>query len=123
MDLCFYFLPTEILLCCFVYAGDEVVSVSGISLKVPDATNANVKLCVSFGLNTISDGTVVVAHHQGDPRKLLRYNFTTNCTTAPPAGNYIVGVFTQSGSNVLREPATPPTLSVEIVSNSELVLF
>ena len=93
---------------------------SGISLEVPDAIDAKVKLCVSFGLNTISDGTVVLAHHQGDPRKLLRYNLnTTNCTTAPPAGDYIVGVFTQTRSNVLGEPATTPTLSVEIVPNSE----
>ena len=92
---------------------------SGISLEVPDVTNAKVKLCVSFGPNTISDGTVVLAHHQGDPRKLLRYNFTTNCTTAPPAGDYIVGVFTQTRRNVLTEPATTPTLSVDIVPNGE----
>lgn len=108
------------ILCCCVYTDDEVVSVNGRSLEVPNTTNAEVKLCVSFGTTTSTDGTVVLAHRQGDPKTLLAYNLnTTNCTTAPPAGEYIVGVFTQTRSNVLREPATTPTFSFSMIPNSE----
>ena len=105
------------------YADDEVVSVNGIFLEVPNVTNtitAKMKLCVSFGPNTSTDGTIVLAHHYGDPRKLLMYNLnTTNCTTAPPAGDYIVGVFTQTRGNDLKVPATSPTFSFHSVPNSE----
>ena len=111
---------TKILHECCVYADDEIVSVNGISLDVPDTVNAEVRLCVSFGPNTSTDGTVVVAHRQGDPKTLLAYNLTTtDCTTAPPAGNYIVGVFTQTRGNALRELATTPTFSFDFVSKSE----
>ena len=102
------------------YADDEVVSVNGTFLEVPNTTNAEVELCVSFGSSANTDGTVVLAHRQGDPRKLLRYTLNAiNCTTAPPAGDYIVGVFTQTRSNVLREPATTPTFSFSMIPNSE----
>ena len=89
---------------------------NGTFLQVSDIADTRVNLCVSFGSIANTDGAVVLAHHRDDPKKLLAYTLdaTTNCTnvTAPPAGEYIVGVFTQSDGSALREPATTFTVSV-----------
>ena len=82
---------------------------NGTLLQVPDILSTKVKLCVSFeGSNKI----VVLAHRYGDPEKLFAYVLnTTNCTTAPDAGYYIVVVFSQASGNVLKPTTTPPTIS------------
>ena len=100
------------------HTADEVVSVNGTFLEVPNVTNTELKLCVYFKSSNI-DGIVVLAHHTDDPEKLLAYFLNTTCATPPPPGGYIIGVFTQSRYNTLEEPATPLTISVHIVSISE----
>ena len=105
---------------CVACTADEVLSVNGISMEVPNIGNTEMKVCVSFGFSTPSDRTIVLAHHINDPEKLSAYFLNaTNCTTAPPAGDYIVGVFTQSVGITLEVPATPPTISILIVPISE----
>ena len=82
---------------------------NGTLLHVPDISSTEVKLCVSF---ESSNKIVVLAHCYGDPKKLLAYFLnTTNCTTAPAAGYYIVAVFTQTSDNILAPTTTPPTIS------------
>ena len=104
--------------------GDEVIFVNGTLLKVPDVTNTELKLCVSFEFSTITDGTVVLAHHLNNRNKLSAYYLnTTNCITPPPPGNYGVGVFTRSHDNILKAPATLPTISLDTVPISEYVLI
>ena len=84
---------------------------NGTLLRVPDISSTKVKLCVSFEVNTSSNTIVVLAHRYGDPHKLLAYFLnTTNCTTAPAAGDYVVGVFALTSDNLLKPPATPPTI-------------
>ena len=103
-----------------MFADEEVVSVSGTFLQVPDIANTEVKLCVSFESSTSSDRIIVLAHHIDDTEKLSAYFLnTTNCTSAPAAGGYVVGVFTQNGDSTLKVPATPPTISVGTVPISE----
>ena len=91
-------------------------------LEVPDTANSELKLCVSFESNTSSnsDGVVVFVHHIDNLKRLSAYILDeTNCTTALASGNYSVGVFTWDGESTLNEPATPPTISVDIVPISE----
>ena len=100
----------------FYYTADEVVSVNGTSVEVPNVTNAQVNLCISFKSSSSSDRIVVLAHHQRDPEKLLAYSLnSTNCTEAPVTGNYSIGVFNQTTS-ILTPPATPPTISIYATS-------
>ena len=90
---------------------------NGTLLQVPDISSTEVKLCVSF---ESSNKIVVLAHRYGDPKKLLAYFLnTTNCTTAPAAGYYIVAVFSQTSGNVLKPTTTPPTIFYEIMTISE----
>ena len=106
------------ILCVFV--DDEAVSVNGTFLQVPDIANTEVKLCVSFQYSSSSDRIIVLVHHRGDPKKLSAYFMnTSNCTTAPTPGVYVVGVFTQSHDSTLKPPASPPTISVGTVPISE----
>ena len=64
--------------------------------------------------------TVLLAHHYGDPKQLLAYFLnTTNCTTAPPAGDYVVGVFALTSDNILKPLATHPTIFYETMTISE----
>ena len=119
-----HYYPNFIFLCVYICAGNEVISVNGTFLKVPDVTNTELKLCVSFKSSSISDGIVVLAHHINDCNKLSAYYLnTTNCIAAPPPGDYSVGVFTQSHDNILKPPATPPTISIDTVPISEYVLI
>ena len=63
---------------------------------------------------------ILLAHRYGDPQKLLAYFLNaTNCTTAPDAGRYVVGVFNQTGGSTLKPPATPPNISIVTVLISE----
>ena len=83
-----------------VFAAKEAISVNGTFLQLPDVTNSGVKLCVSFGSSTSTDGTVVFAHRIDDCNRLLAYFLnTTNCFTAPAAGDYIVVVFSRNGTS------------------------
>lgn len=108
----------------YICAADEVISVNGTFLKVPDVTNTELKLCVSFDSSTNTDGTVVLAHHMNDCNKLSAYYLnTTNCITPPPPGDYSVGVFTRSHDNILKAPAAPPTISIGTVAISEYALI
>ena len=105
-----------------MYAGHDIVSVNGTFLEVPNITYiyTEVKLCVSFDSIASIDGTVVFAHRTDKPNELLAYNLnTTNCTTAPPAGNYIVGVFIQNGNDFLEEPAISPSIFIHTVLKGE----
>jgi len=87
--------------------------VNGIILEVPNVTNTEVKLCVSFESSASSDRIVVLAHLVGDPQKLLAYYLnTTNCTTAPDPGDYIVAVFIYNVGSALQAPATSPDVYV-----------
>ena len=98
---------------------DDVISVNGTFLEVPDIANPEVKLCVSFE-SKIHDKIVVLRHHVDDPKNLTTYSLTTaNCTTAPPPGGYIFGLFTQNGSHTLKAPATSLSISFAVVSISE----
>ena len=93
---------------------------NGTFLQVPDIANTELKLCVSFQSSTTNDRTIVLAHHIGNTKKLSAYLLnTTNCTTAPAPGDYVVGVFTQNGDNALKPPATPPTISIDSITISE----
>ena len=95
---------------------------NGKFLQVPDvsSTDLEVKLCVFFKVNTSSNVTVVLAHRYGDPKQLLAYFLnTTNCTTTPAAGDYVVGVFALTSENILKPPAIPPTIFFEIMIISE----
>ena len=103
-----------------MFADNEAVSVNGTFLQVPDIANTEVKLCVSFQSSSSSDRIIVLVHHRGDPKKLSAYFMnTSNCTTAPTPGVYVVGVLTQSHDSTLKIPATPPTISVGTVPISE----
>ena len=107
-------------ICLLFYAADEVVSVNGTSVEVPNVTNSVVKLCISFNSSSSSDRIVVLAHHVNDPGKLSAYHLNaTNCTEAPAAGDYSIGVFNQSGGGILKPPATCPSISIDIVPISE----
>ena len=98
-----------------VFAAKEVISVNGTFLRLPDVTNSGVKLCVSFGSSTNTDGTVVLAHRINDCNRLLAYFFnTTNCLTAPAAGDYIFGSFSRNGDNIMEAPVTLSTISLPI---------
>ena len=91
---------------------------NGTFLQVPD--NASTEMCISFQSRTSSEKIIVLAHHINDTEKLSAYLLnTTNCTTAPPPGVYVVGVFTQSHDSTLKPPASPPTISVGTVPISE----
>ena len=104
----------------FYYTADEVVSVNGTSVEVPDVTNTELNLCVSFNSSSSSDRIVVLAHHQHDPEKLSAYCLnSTYCTEAPVAGNYSIGVFNQTTGSILIPPATPPIISIYTVSIRE----
>ena len=104
----------------FYYTADEVVSVNGTSVEVPDVANTELNLCVSFKSRSSSDRIVVLAHHQRDPEKLSAYCLnSTNCTEAPLAGNYSIGVFNQTAGSILIPPATPATVSIYTVPISE----
>ena len=93
---------------------------NGILLQVPDISSTVVKLCASFEVNTSSNMTVLLAHHYGDPHKLLAYFLNTaNCTTALPAGDYVVGVFVLTSDKILKPLATHPTIFFEIMTISE----
>ena len=116
--MCMFTVFLHLCLCVCAHAADEVASVNGTFLEVPNITNAEFKLCVYFKSSNI-DGIVVLAHHTDHPEKLLAYFLNTTCATPPPPGSYIIGVFIQSRYNTLEEPATPLTISVGIVSISE----
>ena len=104
----------------FYCAADKVVSVNGTYVEVPDATNTEVNLCISFESSSSSDRIVVLAHHRGDPEKLSAFCLnSTNCTEAPPAGNYSIGVFNQTAGSILTPPAMSPTISIHTVPISE----
>ena len=93
---------------------------NGTFLQVPDIANTEVTLCVSFTSSTCNDRIIVLVHHINDTEKLSAYFLnTTNCTTAPAPGDYVVGVFIQSDDSTLKVPATPPTISVGTVPISE----
>lgn len=99
---------------------DDVASVNGIFLEVPDIINADLILCVSFESSSKVNGTVLLAQHIDDPEKLLvLFLDSTNCAMAPPPGGYIIGLFTRSSEGTLEEPATPLTISFHTVPNSE----
>ena len=104
-----------------LFADNETVTVDGRFLRVPDTTNREVKLCVSSESVANTDMTVVLAHKQDNPKKLLAYflNATANCARAPDTGDYIFGVFIQNGDNILKAPATPPTISFYTMPISE----
>ena len=94
----------------------KVASVNGILKEIPKVSNGKVKLCVTFGSSTNGDEIVVFAHRVDDPERLSTYNLNlveTNCTSAPAPGDYFFGVFTNGGIT-LNEPATPPTISIDI---------
>ena len=105
----------------FLFADNELVAVNGISLHVPDTANGEVDLCISSESVANTDMAVVLAHKQDNPKKLLAYflSAATNCTRAPDTGDYIFGVFTQYGDNILKAPATPPTISFATLPISE----
>ena len=97
--------------------GGDVSVNGGTFQQVPDIANTEVKLCVSFQYSTGSDRIIVLVHHRGDPKKLSAYLLNaTNCTTAPPPGDYVVGVFIQSDDSTLKPPATPPTILLDTIS-------
>ena len=99
---------------------DDVASVNGTFLEVPDIINAELILCVSFESSSKVNGTVLLAQRINDPEKLLVFfPDSTNCAMVPSPGGYSLGVFTQSSENTLQEPATPLTISVHIVPISE----
>ena len=104
-----------------LFADNETVAVNGTFLLVPDATNREVNLCISSESIANTDMTVVLAHQWDNPKKLLAYflNATANCARAPDTGGYIFGVFTQNGDNILKAPATPPTISLYTLPISE----
>ena len=104
----------------FYYIADEVVSVNGTSVEVPNVTNTEVNLCVFFNSSSSSDRIVVLAHHRLDPEKLSAYCLnSTYCTEAPVTGNYSIGVFNQTAGSILIPPATPPTISIYTVPIGE----
>ena len=104
----------------FYYTADEVVSVNGTSVEIPDVANKELNLCVSFNSSSSSDRIVILAHHQRDPEKLSAYSLnSTYCTEAPVTGNYSIGVFNQTAGSILIPPATPPTVSIYTVLISE----
>ena len=104
----------------FCCAADEVTFVNGTSLEIPAIANVEVKLCVYFPSSTGDNKIILLAHRRGDPNKLLAYYLNmTRCTTPPPPGDYGVGVFTQNGDYLLKAPAAPPTISINIMSISE----
>ena len=93
------------------------VSVNGTFLQVPDIANTEMELCVFFQSSSSSDRIIVLVHHRDDPKKLSAYLLNaTNCTTAPPPGGYVIGVLTQNGDNALKPPGTPPTISIDTIS-------
>ena len=97
---------------------------NGTFLKVPDTVNAKLKLCVSFGSSTSTEGTVVLAHPVNDSKRLSAYFLnTSNCTAPLDAGYYTVGVFNKSSKNTLEEPFTSPTFSFYTEPISEYSLF
>ena len=99
---------------------DDVASVNGIFLEVPDIISAELILCIFFESSSKVNGTVLLAQHIDDPEKLLVFfPDSTNCAMAPPPGGYSLGVFAQSSECSLEEPATPLTISVHIVPISE----
>ena len=104
-----------------LFADNETVTVNGRFLQVPDTTNGEVKLCVSSESVANTDMTVVLAHQWDNTKKLLAYflNATANCARAPDTGDYIFGVFTQNGDNILKAPATPPMISFATMPISE----
>ena len=86
---------------------------NGIILEVPNDTNTELMLCVSFDSSTNRVRITVLAHLFGDPKKLLAYYLNmTNCTAAPDPGKYIVGVFIHYVGSTLKAPATSPNISV-----------
>lgn len=86
---------------------------NGIILEVPNVTNTEVMLCVSFESSTSSDRITIFAHLVGYPQKLLAYYLnTTNCTPAPDPGDYIVAVFIYNVGSALKTPATSPDVHV-----------
>ena len=106
------------------FCADGVPSVNGTFLQVPDTVNAKLKLCVSFGYSTSTEGTVVLAHPVNDSKRLSAYFLnTSNCTSPLDAGYYTVGVFNKSSENTLEEPVRPPTFSFDNDSISEYSLF
>lgn len=99
---------------------DDVISVNGTFLEVPDIANPEAMLCVSFESNIHNDRIVVLGHHVDDPKNLTMYSLTTaNCTTAPSPGGYVFGLFTQNGSHTLKAPATSLSISFAVVLISE----
>ena len=97
----------------FRFAADELANVNGIILEIPNVTNAELMMCVSFDSSTSSVRIIVLAHLFGDPQKLLAYYLNmTNCTAAPDPGKYIVGVFIHNVGSTLKAPATSPNVSV-----------
>ena len=96
-----------------LFADNELVTVNGTFLHVPDTANGEVNLCISSKSIDNTDMAVVLAHHWDNPKKLLAYflNATANCARAPDTGDYIFGVFTQNGDNILKALATPPMIS------------
>ena len=105
-----------------VCADRKIIAVNGTLLQVPVISSTEVKLCVSE-VNTSSNMTVVLAHRYGDPHKLLAYFLnTTNCITTPAGGDYIVGVFTLTSDNILKPPATPPTIETMTISEYHFIV-
>ena len=104
-----------------LFADNELVTVNGTSLHVPDTANGEVNLCISSESIANTDMAVVLAYQWDNPKKLLAYflNATANCARAPDTGDYIFGVFTQNGDNILKAPATPPTISFDVLPISE----
>ena len=106
------------------FCTDEVPSVDGAFLKVPDIVNSKVKLCVSFGSSTSTEGTLVLAHPANDFKRLSAYFLnTSNCTAPLDAGYYTVGVFTKSSESTLKEPVASPIFSFYTETISEYSLF
>ena len=104
-----------------LFAGNELVTVNGTFLHVPDTANGEVNLCISSESIANTDMAVVLAHQWDNPKKLLAYflSATTYCTRAPDTGDYIFAVFAQNGDNILKAPATPPMISFATMPISE----
>ena len=96
----------KIFLC--VFTANQLISVNGTFVKVK---STEIQVCVSFDCITSNKRMVVLAHHVDDDDQEELSAYTSNCFTAPAAGNYMVGVFTQNGDNSLEAPGTFPTIS------------
>ena len=98
-----------------ILTADKLVSVNGTFVKVK---STEMQVCVSFDCIASDKKIVVVAHHADDDDQEELSAYTSNCFTAPAAGNYMVGVFTQNGDSSLEAPATFPTISNQISTPS-----